>query len=249
MTLQDKLPINELYKCCQGEGPFQIPTILIRFVGCRLRCQFGNSFCDTFLNSWSPEKGKYSMQDIIDYLGANSQIKHILISGGGPTLNAEYLMQLCAVIKYADSDYRITIETEGSEFVKTQADYISLSPKLKSSTPKPGSIRPDGKIVTESDRDRHEKWRTNYDAMRQLIDYHSDYWLKPVVSDMEDLKEIKLIQDTLNIPNNKVWLMPAGVTFEQLNLIAPTLVNYAVDNGYRYSDRLHIRVFGNVRLT
>ena len=44
--------------------------------------------------------------------------------------------------------------------------------------------------VTEKDKQQHEKWRCNYD-MRQLIDNHEDYQLKPVISNEKDLQEVK----------------------------------------------------------
>ena len=44
-------PLGEAYTCLQGEGKYMgIPHILLRVTGCRLRCQFANSFCDTPLN-------------------------------------------------------------------------------------------------------------------------------------------------------------------------------------------------------
>ena len=60
-------PLGETYTCLQGEGKYiGIPHILIRVTGCRLRCQFSNSFCDTPYASWKPEKGKYTLNDIVD---------------------------------------------------------------------------------------------------------------------------------------------------------------------------------------
>ena len=42
-------PLGETYTCLQGEGKYMgIPHILIRVTGCRLRCQFSNSFCDEY---------------------------------------------------------------------------------------------------------------------------------------------------------------------------------------------------------
>ena len=49
--MSDKIiPINEIYTCLQGEGKLTgVPHILVRVTGCRLRCQFSNSFCDRFI--------------------------------------------------------------------------------------------------------------------------------------------------------------------------------------------------------
>ena len=59
MNYTKKQPLGEMYTCLQGEGKYiGIPHILIRVSGCRLRCQFSDSFCDTPYASWKPEKGK-----------------------------------------------------------------------------------------------------------------------------------------------------------------------------------------------
>ena len=244
----DKLqPIGELYSCLQGEGKYiGIPHILIRVSGCKLRCQFRDSFCDTPYASWPPEKGKFTLDDIVDFYEVNSQIKHTMITGGGPTSHPKLLKELCRIGK--DYNHLVTIETEGSEFVQTNADCISLSPKLSNSTPIPGTYMPYiDREVTEKDRLKHEKWRCNYDAMEQLIYNHSDYQLKPVISSEEDLTELDYIQDRLDIPNEKVWLMPEGVTDDELTKRRRWLMEYATEHGYNFTDRLHIIVYGDKR--
>ena len=41
-------PLGEAYTCLQGEGKYMgVPHILLRVTGCRLRCQFADSFCDS----------------------------------------------------------------------------------------------------------------------------------------------------------------------------------------------------------
>ena len=111
-----------------------------------------------------------------------------MITGGGPTSHPEMLQELCKIGKHYDN--YITIETEGSEYVSTEGDLISLSPKLSNSTPRPGTVMPfSGKVVTEKHKERHEKWRCNYDAMKMLIDVHPDYQLKPVISNKKDIIE------------------------------------------------------------
>ena len=130
-------PLGETYTCLQGEGKYiGIPHILIRVTGCRLRCQFSESFCDTPYASWKPEKGKYTLNDIVKFYEDNPHIKYTMITGGGPTLHPELLKELCVIGK--KYNHIITIETEGSEFVQTRGDFISLSPKLSNSTPQIG---------------------------------------------------------------------------------------------------------------
>jgi 7-carboxy-7-deazaguanine synthase len=247
MNYTKKQPLGETYTCLQGEGKYMgVPHILIRVTGCRLRCQFSDSFCDTPYASWKPEKGIFTLNDVVKVYESNPQIKHTMVTGGGPTIHGELLKELCVIGKRYD--HTITIETEGSEFVQTEADCISLSPKLSNSTPRPGTwMTYANREVTEKDRQQHEKWRCNYDAMRQLIDNHEDYQLKPVISNEKDLQEVKELQKILDIPNNMVWLMPEGLVSEQLNERRVWLMKICEDEGYNYTDRLHIIAFGDKR--
>jgi len=247
MNYNKTQPIGELYTCLQGEGKYiGIPHILIRVSGCKLRCQFSDSFCDTPYASWKPEKGKFTLDDIVKFYEYNPQVKHTMITGGGPTSYSELLKELCIIGK--QYDHTITIETEGSEFVQTVADCISLSPKLSNSTPRPGTWMPyTDREVTERDKQQHEKWRCNYDAMEELITNHSDYQLKPVISSKKDLEEVEILQDRLNIPNKMVWLMPEGLTPEQLSKRRTWLMELCEQEGYNFTDRLHIIAYGDKR--
>ena len=240
-------PLGETYTCLQGEGKYMgIPHILIRVTGCRLRCQFSNSFCDTPYASWKPEKGKYTLNDVVKFYEDNKHIKHTMITGGGPTLYSKLLQELCEIGK--KYNHTITIETEGSEFVPTNGDLISLSPKLSNSTPRPGTWMPFAdREVTEKDKEQHEKWRCNYDAMKMLIKYHPDYQLKPVISSLKDLAEVKDLQKILDVPNDKVWLMPEGLNEEQLSKRRVWLMELCEELGYNFSDRLHIIAYGDRR--
>jgi 7-carboxy-7-deazaguanine synthase len=156
------------------------------------------------------------------------------------------LKELCKIGKFYN--HYITIETEGSEYVSTQADMISLSPKLSNSTPRPGTVMPfTGKKVTEKQKEQHEKWRCNYEAMKMLLDVHPDYQMKPVISSEKDLQEVKELQEILSIPNNKVWLMPEGLEPKQLNKRRRWLMDLCTEQGYNFTDRLHIIAYGDKR--
>ena len=247
MDYNKKQPLGETYTCLQGEGKYMgIPHILIRVTGCRLRCQFSNSFCDTPYASWKPEGGQFTLNDIVKVYEDNPQIKHTMITGGGPTLYPKLLQELCIIGK--KYNHIITVETEGSEFVQTVADNISLSPKLSNSTPRPGTWMPfANREVTEADKKKHEKWRCNYDAMRQLIHSHPDYQLKPVISNLKELAEVKELQEILDIPNHMVWLMPEGLVEEELKKRRVWLMELCTELGYNYTERLHIIAYGDKR--
>lgn len=246
------LPINELYSCLQGEGKFSgVPHLLIRFSGCPLRCQFSTTdFCDTPYSSWSPEKGKITIKDIQILAEKYKQIRHVMITGGSPTSHPETLEYLCRFFRY--SNYFITIETEGSAFVKTDAQFISLSPKLRSSRPRVGSIVPQSnKKVTSRDLILHEKNRSNFTSMKKLLTQHADYQVKFVVSNFEnfdyEMEEIKFIERELEIPREKIYLMPAGATKKELDLRRDSVISLCISEGFNYTDRLHIVAFDNLR--
>lgn len=243
-----KFPISEIYPCVQGEGKYAgIAHLLIRVTGCPLRCQFKDSFCDTPFTSWSPEKSSYSIADIPEFLDKYSHIDYVMITGGSPTLYPDGLIHLCNVLH--DSGKFITIETEGSIAVRTKAQFISLSPKLKSSVPRLGSEIPftSGKFVTDQQIQQHEKHRCNYEAMKYLIQNHTDYQLKPVISSPSDLDEVREIQEVLGVPNDKVYLMPEGTTIDALQKNRQWLFDLVVNENYRYSDRLHVLAYGDKR--
>jgi len=156
------------------------------------------------------------------------------------------LIALCELVK--EFNHYITIETEGSEYVETKGDLISLSPKLTNSTPRPGTWMPFlNREVTEKDKEKHEKWRCNYDAMKSLITYHPDYQMKPVISSEKDLEEVKYLQEILDVPNDKVYLMPEGLEPKQLNERRRWLMDLCVREGYNFTDRLHIIAYGDIR--
>ncbi len=83
--------------------------------------------------------------------------------------------------------------------------------------------------------------------MKLLLDLHPDYQLKPVISSEKDLEEVKELQDILNVPNDKVYLMPEGMTNEELVKRRMWLFDICTKEGYNFSDRLQIIVYGDKR--
>jgi len=80
-----------------------------------------------------------------------------------------------------------------------------------------------------------------------LILKHPDYQLKPVISNEEDLNEVKELQEKLGISNDKVWLMPEGLVTEELTVRRKWLMELCQKEGYNYTDRLHIIAYGDKR--
>jgi 7-carboxy-7-deazaguanine synthase len=149
-----------------------------------------------------------------------------------------------------DRNILITIETEGSAFVET--DYplglLSISPKFSNSIPVEGAITPAGKVVDEKMIKTHNRKRLNTEAIKQMIDFHSDYHYKPVWDGTKgSLKEIEDYRIELGVPKDKTYIMPAGDTRESLIKMYPLIFNLCAEVGYNMTGRDHIIAFDTQR--
>lgn len=251
MDYSEIQPIIDLHTCIQGEGmKVGVPHILIRTSGCNLRCAFKGSICDTAYSSWEPEKGKYSLNDVLAIIGCNPQISHLLITGGEPMLHAELVSELVKIAR--QRALFITMETNGtippSEeriFDNFRLNLVSISPKLSSSIP-----------CESFWAEKHGSLRENIPAIVSWIMKSLQHQLKYVVSGEDDITEvrgqlckIRKYMDEIGlhpIPLN-VYLMPEGDTEEKLAVKRKWLVQRCIDLGYNYTDRLHVIIFGTKR--
>ena len=254
MTEDEKAKVSgiiELYRCVQSEGSrFGRPTIAVRTTGCTHRCFFGEGgWCDSFYTSIHPEKAIFSFNDVIKIYDENPHIKEMMLTGGSPTMWPKLVNELTHFAH--ERDILITIETEGSHFVET--DYpiglISLSPKFSNSVPVLGETTPQGVVTDEKMVRQHNKFRLNYEAIKQMIDYHTDYHYKPVWDGTEEnLNEIESFRVALEIPKDKTYIMPAGDTRETLIEMYPLVFDMCAEKGYNMTGRDHIIAFDTRRM-
>ena len=244
------LPVVELYTAVQSEGSRQgYPTIVIRTTGCTHRCYFGEGgWCDSWYTSIHPEKGKYNFQSIIDMYNNNPHIKEMMLTGGAPTMHPKLVNELTHFAK--EREIFITMETEGSHFLPTDypINLLSISPKFSNSVPTIGAITPEGKIADDKMIKQHNKFRLNKEAIKQSIEYHKDYHIKPVLDkNLSIYGEVYKFLNDLGIPNEKVWMMPAGDTRDALFESYPVVMDFVRDKGYRFTGRAHIMAFNDQR--
>ena len=244
------LPIVEVYRAVQSEGSrIGMPTIVIRTTGCTHRCFFGEGgWCDSWYTSIHPEKGIFTFNDIINIYDQNPQVREMMLTGGSPTMHPALVNELTHFAN--ERNIIITIETEGSAFVET--DYpiglISLSPKFSNSVPVIGAITPAGKVVDERFIKVHNRKRLNTTAIKQMIEFHTDYHYKPVWDgSSKNLEEIEAYRLELGIPKNKTYVMPAGDTREQLILMYPLVYEMVAEHGYNMTGRDHIIAYDTER--
>ncbi|TLD70337.1 7-carboxy-7-deazaguanine synthase QueE [Phragmitibacter flavus] len=229
--------IAEMFYSVQGEGKLTgVPSFFIRTSGCNLRCRW----CDTPYASWNPEGVEMENAAIVAEV-LKTPTKHVVVTGGEPML-AKGVRDLLGRLKV--EGMHLTIETAGTILPEgAVCDLASLSPKLANSTP-------DAEMLGEGWQKRHEELRWQPEVVRAWVEQY-EHQLKFVVTEEADLLEIEgmLASAGIETAAANVLLMPEGRTVEALEKIAPQLVEWCKERGWRYCARLHIDLFGNKRGT
>jgi 7-carboxy-7-deazaguanine synthase len=130
----------------------------------------------------------------------------------------------------------ITIETAGTVFVPAVCDLMSISPKLANSIP-------EGEWA-----ERHDRLRIQPEVLRRLMNSY-EYQLKFVIAQREDLGEVRQLVRELQADAGRVILMPEGTDQAVLRERGVWLAEECKAEGYRYSPRLHVDLYGNTRGT
>jgi 7-carboxy-7-deazaguanine synthase len=222
------MKISEIFYSIQGEGVLAgVPSVFVRTSGCNLRCVW----CDTPYTSWAPEGRDMQIDEILaDVRGHGAS--HVVITGGEPMI-AEGVVELTREL-----DMHVTIETAGTVYKPVKCDLMSISPKLANSTP---LTREGGRWAAQHDRLRHQP-----EVLRKLMDGYP-YQLKFVVAEAGDLCEISKMLEELGADRGRVLLMAEGIDAATLHERAGWLVELCKREGFRYSPRLHVDLWGNLR--
>lgn len=225
------MKIAEIFYSIQGEGMLVgTPSVFIRTSGCNLRCVW----CDTPYASWEPEGEDLALEEILARV-ARFRPHYAVITGGEPMIAPE-IVPLSEALR--QMRLHITVETAGTVYVPVECHLMSISPKTSNSIP---FGREGGRWVA-----LHDRSRIRMDVLKRLIENY-EYQLKFVVAEEEDLIEINDLVRRLRANPQRVLLMPEGTDVEVLRERALWLVELCKQQGYRYSPRLHIELWGNRR--
>ncbi|AQW84687.1 7-carboxy-7-deazaguanine synthase [Campylobacter pinnipediorum subsp. pinnipediorum] len=242
------LSLVEEFISIQGEGKYQGHLgIFLRFFGCNLNCygfdvkQISNKTgdtligCDTIRAVFTSHFDATQIQTEDEILNlVNARIKDlkklpmIVITGGEPLLYHKNKIFINLVSKLIDSGFKIQFETNSSIFVDFEKFPIykkcsfAMSVKLKNSG------------------EKYEK-RINKEAIKAICENSYDSFYKFVILGKD--KELDEINDILKIYNQDVWCMPMGSNKIELEKNALNVANFAIKNGFNYSDRMHIRIW------
>jgi 7-carboxy-7-deazaguanine synthase len=221
------LKIAELFYSIQGEGSLVgVPSVFIRTSGCNLRC----AWCDTPYTSWQPEGADLTLGQIVDDVKAHPA-RHVVVTGGEPMIAPE-IVPLTERLR--GLGWHITIETAGTVVQPVACDLMSISPKLANSTPTGGWAA------------QHDRLRIQLEVLLELMGRYP-YQLKFVIAEPGDLDEVRALIGTLGADRSRVILMPEGTDRNRLRERAVWLAEICKEEGFRFSPRLHVELWGNRR--
>ncbi len=221
--------VSEIFQSIQGEGEFAgTSAVFVRTTGCNLRCWF----CDADYTSWRPEGVTCDWTALLEQVQAYD-CKHVVLTGGEPLLQPDAVPLTHALHELG---LFVTIETAATVDRPVAADLMSISPKLSNSTPTEPPVR-----------DRHERDRQKLDVVQRFTtDY--PYQFKFVIDAPQDVPDVEAYLAHLpHVPRDRVFLMPQARSAEELAAKADWVASAAEARGYRFSPRLHLELFGNVR--
>lgn len=221
------MKIAELFYSIQGEGSLVgVPSVFVRTSGCNLRCRW----CDTPYTSWQPEGTEWPLDRILDEVRSHGA-RHVVVTGGEPMILPE-IVPLSERLRAAGM--HITIETAGTVFQPAACDLMSISPKTSNSTP-------EGPFAAQ-----HERLRIQEPVLRRLLARYA-YQLKFVMERPDDLAEVRALVELLGAERERVILMPEGTDRERLGERSLWLAEVCKQEGFRFSPRLHVDLWGSRR--
>ena len=153
----------------------------------------------------------------------------VVITGGEPMLHHKEALFYEFVCELLARGYEVHFETNGTilvdfeKFPAYKSCVFAISPKLSNSA---------------EPRER----RLSFAALRSLKQNAKDSFYKFVISPEFDAQPE--IAEILAACGGEVYCMPCGADRRDLESAAQFCVDFCLKNGYNYSDRLHIRIWG-----
>ncbi|MEP2774563.1 MAG: 7-carboxy-7-deazaguanine synthase QueE [Luteolibacter sp.] len=238
----------EIFHTLQGEGvSMGAPAVFVRLSLCNLHCVW----CDTdhtwnFEGTpWKHEKdaiqghAKHKKEEVIIEMGGAEIVevvrgygcRRVVLTGGEPLLQEAELVEVMAALREDGEEWFFEVETNGTkmpgEAFQAAIGQMNVSPKLANSG-------------------MDAVLRRKPEVLSQLAET-GKAWFKFVVQGEADIEEVLGLVGGAGIPMGKVILMPEGRTVEEIDKVAAWLAERCRDLGVRFSDRLHVRLWGDRR--
>lgn len=231
----------EIFFSLQGEGKNQgAPSVFVRTSRCNLYC----AWCDTpYTWNWTGtpfahdgaqkfDMGAQTIELEVNEVAAlvrRFPCRRLVLTGGEPMLQASDCAALVRELSAAGPRYAVEIETNGTLAPPAELDAVldqyTVSPKLESSA------------VERSLRLRPEALSFFAASAKSVFKF--------VVAGEHDVAQVEELVAAHGIDRDRVYLMPKASSTEQLAALGPSVAAACLAGGYRFSDRLHIHLFGN----
>ncbi|WP_404480597.1 7-carboxy-7-deazaguanine synthase QueE [Novosphingobium sp. BL-52-GroH] len=235
----------EIFASLQGEGPsLGRPSTFVRLSRCNLAC----AWCDTAY-TWRFTGDNRFHRDDLAFERRENQVTmdeadlaatvaafvpdRLVITGGEPLLQGAALARMVAALNAVRPGMHIEIETNSTVAPHPALDALvhqyNVSPKLAhSGNPAALALLPD----------RLAAWAAEPRA-----------FFKFVVAEPADLDEVMALQQTYAIPGERLFLMPEGRSSDVVRRRSEWLAQFCAAEGLRFTDRLHIHLWGDTRGT
>ncbi|MCA9329066.1 7-carboxy-7-deazaguanine synthase QueE [Candidatus Saccharibacteria bacterium] len=233
----------EIFSTIQGEGRhLGEPATFIRLSGCNLQC----IWCDTpYTWNWTGTNFEHNGDQ--KFVKENEQItlavgeavnritgetaERVVITGGEPLIQQTNIVELVKQLKEANPNIRVEIETNGSiaptNALQEQIDQFNVSVKLRNST-------------------MPEKKRLKPRALKTFAEMpNADF--KFVIDTPDDLEQVLTLQTDYDIPTDRIYLMPQGVSQEEQVAKSQWVADICKQNNFNFTPRLHIALWGAKR--
>ncbi len=221
----------EIFYSLQGEGvTMGTPSVFLRLALCNLAC----SWCDTkYTWDWEQhdrdrEVTSLEVRQVEDRIVKHG-CHHLVITGGEPLLQQLDLALLASSLK--DRGFYLEVETNGTiapepELIR-DIDQWNISPKLNNSG--------------------HPKERRELPQVMDTFRGLMNAFFKFVMAVPGDVAEVRTLVKRYDLPKNQIILMPEGQTPEAVQSRSRWVSQACVEEGFRFSTRLHILLWGDER--
>ena len=250
MSRRSHLAVSEYFYSLQGEGrTMGIPAIFLRLTGCNLMCGGAGTEkdgrlhdgatwrCDTIEvwmkgTTWAFEPLVDALNQSTDFINRLQQGVHLVVTGGEPLLQQDRLL---AFLEYLEETHQlrpiIEVETNATLIPLPDLDdrvhYWNTSPKL-----------------SNAGMPYDRRWKP--DVLQWFSD-NPKTMFKFVISNLGDFAELQAKwQEHPELDWNKIVLMPAADSIEQLLERNQLVAQLCIQHQLRMSTRLHVEIWNQL---
>lgn len=254
------LPVTEIFPAIQGEGDRAgYPSVFIRLGGCNLTCHgFGCTEvspidkstiigCDSihsvnfkhFGHTWPKMEGvdivklvTGMMKSHLGFDNQYSELPDVVITGGEPMLHHKNDDLIFVVQYFISRGHKVYVETNGTIEIDFEKYPIWKHVRFTLSV----------KMSNSGEQTKH-RWKSG--VVNSYLTNTTGSTFKFVL-DKTLMAKDELFEFLGLVPTfAPVYIMPQGGTQEEIQDSAKPVYEFAMKNGFRYSDRLHIRIYNS----